>query len=198
VAWLTAYALLMGVGVGAVGAYLPLYAVEELGFPAARAGLAAALMGFVGVIARIVWGRRADTSHLPVPVALTWLAAGSAAATGLVWGGVALGAWALWAGALLLGATAVAWNAVGMLAIVREAATAGSGRASGRVLLGFYGGFVASPIAVGWLVDRTGGYGPGWALVGAAFLVAGVLAVAWGRRAVSPPPATTPPSPPGW
>src|SRR5437763_5768737 len=36
---LTAFALLMGVGVGAVGAYLPLYTVEELGFSRGTAGL---------------------------------------------------------------------------------------------------------------------------------------------------------------
>jgi len=35
---LAVYALLMGFGVGAVGAYLPLYAVEELGFSRKRPG----------------------------------------------------------------------------------------------------------------------------------------------------------------
>ena len=39
----------MGLGVGAAGAYLPLYAVEELGTGRGTAGLAARMMGLVGV-----------------------------------------------------------------------------------------------------------------------------------------------------
>src|SRR5204863_992444 len=74
---LAVYALLMGFGVGAVGAYLPLYAVEELGLTRGTAGLAAALMGFVGIIARVGWGRRQDRTTTPVIRSLGMLAAGA-------------------------------------------------------------------------------------------------------------------------
>src|SRR5207247_6074425 len=104
---LTVYALLMGFGVGAVGAYLPLYAVEELGLTRATAGLAAALMGLVGIVARIGWGRRQDRTTTPVLRSLGTLAAGSVLASGLLWAGAWLGSGLLWAGAALFGATAV-------------------------------------------------------------------------------------------
>lgn len=191
VGWLGVYALLMGIGVGAVGAYLPLYVVERLGLGAGVGGLAAGLIGLVGIVARVLWGRRADASATSVPVALAWLAAGAVLAMALLWGSAVLGVWALWAGAAAFGATAVAWNAVGMLAVVRDVAPGVSGRASGRVLLGFYAGFVASPVGFGWTVDRTRAYTLGWALVTAAFALAALLALRWGAdqpARVSPPP----------
>ena len=175
---LTVYALLMGFGVGAVGAYLPLYAVEELGLTRATAGLAAALMGLVGIVARIGWGRRQDRTTTPVLRSLGTLAAGSVLASGLLWAGAWLGSGLLWAGAALFGATAVAWNALGMLSIVRDVDVAVAGRASGRVLLGFYVGFLVGPVSFGWSVDHVG-YAAGWAAVTAAFALAAGLTAAW-------------------
>jgi hypothetical protein len=84
----------------------------------------------------------------------------------------------VWAGAALFGATAVAWNALGMLAIVRGVDVAVAGRASGRVLLGFYVGFLAGPVSFGWSVDHAG-YAAGWAAVVAAFAAAAALTMAW-------------------
>jgi len=191
VGWLGVYALLMGIGVGAVGAYLPLYVVERLQLGTGVGGLAAGLIGLVGIVARVLWGRRADASATPVPVSLAWLAAGAVLAVALLWGSAVLGVWALWAGAAAFGASAVAWNAVGMLAVVRDVAPGVSGRASGRVLFGFYAGFVASPVGFGWTVDRTRTYTLGWALVTAAFAAAALLAVRWGAGLRGPHPVAS-------
>jgi MFS family permease len=175
---LTVYALLMGFGVGAVGAYLPLYAVEELGFSRGTAGLAAALVGLVGIVARVGWGRRQDRTMKPVIRSLGTLAVGSVIASGALWAGASLGSGLLWAGAALFGATAVAWNALGMLSIVRDVDLAVAGRASGRVLLGFYVGFLVGPVSFGWSVDHVG-YPAGWAAVTGAFALAAGLTAAW-------------------
>jgi predicted MFS family arabinose efflux permease len=177
----TVYALLMGFGVGAVGAYLPLYAVEDLGFSRGTAGLTAALMGFVGIVARVSWGRRHDRTVTPVIRSLGTLAAGSVVASAGLWAAAPLGAGIVWAGAALFGATAVAWNAVGMLAIVRDVDVAVAGRASGRVLLGFYVGFLAGPVSFGWSVDHVG-YSAAWAAVTAVFVVASALTLTWIRK----------------
>jgi predicted MFS family arabinose efflux permease len=175
---LTVYALLMGFGVGAVGAYLPLYAVEELGFSRATAGLTAALMGLVGIVARVGWGRRQDRIRKPVIRSLGALAVGSVIAAAALWAAASAGSGLLWAGAALFGATALAWNALGMLSIVRDVEVSMAGRASGRVLLGFYVGFLVGPVSFGWSVDRAG-YAAGWAAVTAAFLLAAGLTLAW-------------------
>jgi predicted MFS family arabinose efflux permease len=181
---LTAYSTLMGLGVGAAGAYLPLYAVEELGTSRRAAGLAAGIMGLVGVLARVWWGRLHDRTTTPVTRTLLLLAAGSVVAAGLVWAARASGVALLWAGAVALGATAVAWNALGMLSIVRDVDASRAGRASGRVLLGFFAGFFVGPVSFGAVVDATGTYAFGWAGVTAAFLAATM--VAWRWRSAAP------------
>lgn len=178
---LAVYAFLMGTGVGVLGAYLPLYAVERLGMSTAAAGLAAGAIGIVGIVARIVWGRAADRRPAAGTKALGALAAGSVVAIALLAAAEVGGTGLVWPAAVLFGATAVAWNAVGMLAVVRGVDAARSGRASGRVLLGFYLGFVVAPVAFGATVDVTGSYLPGWASVGAAFAAAAVLADRWRR-----------------
>ena len=181
VRWLAAYAFLMGVGVAAVGAFVVLYAVEALGLGEGRAGLIAGLVGGVGVISRILWGRAAErmaSSTAPLFV----LAATSVLAQVLVWGAAAVGEWLLWVGAAAFGVTAASWNAVGMLAIVREIDAASTGRASGVVQSAFYAGLVVCPVLFGASVDATGGYDLGWAGVTAAFAGAAVLAAAWHRR----------------
>jgi cyanate permease len=174
----------MGLGVGAAGAYLPLYAVEALGTSRRTAGLAAGLMGLVGVVARVAWGRRHDRIATPVTRTLLHLGAGSVVAAALVGAAEAAGVAFLWAGAAALGATAVAWNALGMLSIVRDVDAARAGRASGRVLLGFFAGFLAGPVTFGAVVDATDAYALAWAGVTAAFLAATAIGWTWRRRPV--------------
>jgi hypothetical protein len=65
-----------------------------------------------------------------------------------------------------------------MLAVISEVGPADAGRASGRVLFGFYTGFVPSPVAFGALVDATGSYLVSWGLV----MVLLAAAALWARR----------------
>jgi hypothetical protein len=79
--------------------------------------------------------------------------------------------------ALLFGATASTWNSLGMLAAIDASGSARAGRATGRVLLGFYFGFVVAPLGFGAIVDSTGTYIPAWLAVAALFgLATGVAA----------------------
>lgn len=180
VAWLAAYAFLMGAGMSGFAAYLPLYAVEALDYGVTTAGFAAALVGLVGVIARVLWARHAESLACPErPLAVMALLA--ACAQGLLWSAPAAGTWLLWPAVVGLGASAGAWNAVAMLAIVRHFQLVGTGRASGVVLTGFHTGLTVAPIAVGASVDASGSYGPAWAAVTALFAVAAALAWKWSR-----------------
>lgn len=175
--WLTGYAFLMGIGVSAVSAYLPQYSVQRVGFATTLAGLAAGLVGAVGVAARIAWGYWLDRiGHVAGSLAV--LAGCSVVAQTLILAAEAGGGWLLWAGAVGFGATAVAWNAVGMLAVVREGRQ-DAGRASGIVLVGFYCGFVVSPVAFGAVVDATRSYTLAWGACAVAFALAAVAAAVW-------------------
>ena len=177
--WLTAYAFLMGSGVSAVTAYLPLYAVERLDFSIQTAGAVAALIGLVGIAGRIVWGFVSERrSGFVMP--LLAMAAGAVASVLLLMAAEENSA-LVWLGALLMGATAVTWNAVGMLAVIAMTGPAAAGRASGYVLFGFYGGFVISPLLFGTIVDNTERYEVAWSIVAGIFVLAAVVIGAWRR-----------------
>lgn len=185
VRWLVPYAFFMGAGVSATTAYLALYANETLGMSEAAAGALLAVMGAVGVVARILWGRAAERRPTVAgPLAALTIAA--VAAVALVWAAAYAGAWLVWPAAVGVGATGAAWNSVGMLAIVRETAGHGTSRASGHVLTGFYAGLLAMPIAFGALVDATGTYSPAWGLTVVSLAAALGLALAWQHAGRTP------------
>jgi MFS family permease len=178
--WLAAYAFLMGSGVAAVNAYLPLYLVERAGASQELAGIVAATIGVVGIGSRIAWGwasERMPSFSLP----LLLLGAGAVVAMLGVAAVERIGLWIAWPAAALLGASAVTWNSVGMLAVITESGSRLAGRASGVVTAGFYIGFVASPMLFGLLVDATNDYFAAWLLVAGAFAATVVVVLGWRR-----------------
>lgn len=176
--WMTAYASLMGAGVAAIGAWIPLYAHEGVGLSVNTAGAIAAAIGLVGIVSRIAWGWGTERfGQFSLPLAVMGL--GSTTATLLLMAASRSTPWLLWLAAVLFGVTAVTWNAVGMLAIVAEVESEDAGVASGYVLAGFYAGFVVSPILFGHSVDRTGAYDWGWGGIAVVFFLATIVAFAW-------------------
>jgi predicted MFS family arabinose efflux permease len=173
---LAVYALLMGTAGGAVGRFFPLYAEEALGFSLATAGLLSAAGGLLGMAARIVAGRMAETWIDPtrllsllamVGVAYCLLLAFVDESTrGLLYLSPPLNAVGI-----------AAWNAVAMLAIIMFFSEQQSGHASGVVMLGFLGGMSISAPLAGLAVDRAGTYWPVW--LSAAGLAAVASTLMW-------------------
>lgn len=180
VGWLALYAFLMGSGIATVNAYLPLYLVESGGASPAVAGAVVALIGFTGIVSRVLWGWGSEQLR-SFSRPLIVLGAGAVAATGMIVAVQFVGLWAAWLAAIVFGATAVTWNSVGMLAVLAASGPRLAGLASGIVLTGFYVGFVGSPMLFGWIVDRVGGYVLAWTLVAAVFGAATLVVVAWQR-----------------
>ncbi|HEX6239041.1 MAG TPA: MFS transporter [Acidimicrobiales bacterium] len=201
VPYLTLYAFFMGGGVSAVMLHLPLYAHERLGMDEATAGSVLATFAFTGVVARLLWGWVGDRATRVAQV-LLGLAAGATVATLVLWQAESGATWTVWLAAVALGLSAAAWNAVGMLAVVREVRQAHVGRATGLVTMGFFAGFIVSPPAFGALVDATDAYTLGWVVITAHFALAALLTGWWwlrspGQRAGSPGTAVTGPAQPG-
>lgn len=182
--WLTAYAFLMGAGVAAVVTYLPLYAHEALGLSVAAAGIVAGIVGLVGIAGRICWAR-ASSAH-PNAAILAVIAAVSVGATLSVGLAETHGVWLLWVGAVAFGLSGGSWNAVGAVILVRTVDTAIVGWASGRVIRGFYGGFIVAPIAFGYSVDAFANYAYGGGVICLTFAAAGVLALNRRRLPLNP------------
>lgn len=189
VRWLAWYAFFMGAGVAVVNVYLPLYAYDRVGLGVAAAGLVTSVIGFVGVLSRVGWGRLTERSGR-VTMPLMAIAACSMGSVLLILAAETAGSWLLWGAALLFGSSTLGWIVVGMIGVVAEIGRERAGRASGVVLLGFYGGFIPSPVIFGAIVDHRGGYRLAWMVIAAVFLVATSIAIAWHRgsdRESSPP-----------
>lgn len=184
VGWLAVFGLLVGMVIQGVNVYLPLYSFEVLGFSETQAGAVAGVIGGVGIPARIVWGRFAEHFRTAV-VPMLVVASVSAVAVVLIWvSGVAGPVW-LWAGVLLFSGATLPSTVVMMMAIVRGVDASRTGKASGQVMLGVYGGFMAGPVAFGAVVDLTDDYAVGFtALLACALGAVGVCA-AWWRRAMA-------------
>ncbi|WP_225216884.1 MFS transporter [Arthrobacter pullicola] len=168
---LAAFALFSGAGMQATNVYLPLFAQRELGFSLLLAGATAAAAGVVGVASRVLWGRRMAEGVRASSLLLV-LAAGAICGAGLLLAAGETGVPALlWAGVLFHGASVLGVNVVVMAGVLREVPKQRVGAASGAVSLGMYAGFALGPLAMGLLLEFSGGFLDGWLFIGGAYLL---------------------------
>ena len=187
VRWLAVYAFLMGSGVAAVNAYLPLYLVERGGASQEMAGAVVATIGLVGIFSRLAWGwasERMPTFSLP----LLMLGGGAVVAIGLILAIQRFGLWIAWPAAIMFGATAVTLERGRQPGRDhRIGHGAGGSGPSGILTFGFYMGFVGSPVLFGLLVNATGSYTLAWSLVGLGFAPTVLVILGWRRTAAHAP-----------
>ncbi|SJM46029.1 MFS transporter [Actinomycetales bacterium JB111] len=183
--WLAGYAMLNGVAIQATNVYLPLYGYEELGISRTVAGMLATVVGAVGLVARIWWGRTVGRAESP-RISLIVLAVGATLGVGVVLLADYTANGLVWVGAALFGASGIAANVVLMVTVVRAVAPRLVGRATGVLSLGLYLGFSIGPVSFGALVDATS-YPVGWVCVLVVYALTVVLAVS--RRRFLPKPA---------
>lgn len=176
-----AYGFLLGLGGTAVFTYLPLFGQERLGLDPVTAGATVSVMGAMGVVGRIAWGRVAET-RFGSDRALA-IIAGISVIVGLgLLAAPVLGPWMVWPVAVLTGLSASSWNAVGMLAVIQKVPPERAGRASGTVMFGFLGGLGLGAPIFGRSVDLLGDYRVGWAVITVIFALALLLVVGrWGQ-----------------
>jgi predicted MFS family arabinose efflux permease len=175
--WIALYGALTGLGVSATLTFLPLFANEDQGWTTARAGLLIAGVGVIGVIARITWGS-ASERWLGHGRTLRLLAALSTLGAVLLLLASANQApsWVLIPAAMLFGSGAIAWNAVGMLAVMDYSPADLVGRGTGLVMLGFLTGVGLGAPLMGLSVDRLEIYTPGWLVVACCFALSALVA----------------------
>ena len=176
-AWLFAYAFVAGALAQATNVYLPLYTHVKLGMSASDAGLVVAVLGGVGVIGRFMWGRGVQAVRdLRTP--MSWLSV----ITVIAFIGILLtehvGPWLVWPSAGLFGFSALAANVLVMVAVLNVTPADSIGRATGRVSLGLFLGFMCGPPAAGLVVDSLG-YATMWSLLMAIGVLATFVPVIW-------------------
>lgn len=169
--WLLALiSMLGGFGMQASNVYLPTFAVHTLGYPLTVGGLTAAVVGGVGVVARVFWGRMAR--FVPRPGILFFLIFGGAVASGvaLILATVTGARPLLWVGAVLVGAATLGTNVVVNATIMQVVPVERVGTASGLTSMFMYLGFAAGPFAMGLVRDLSGSFVWGWVAVTALYV----------------------------
>lgn len=171
---LVAYTAMMGAAVASGSTYAPLFAFESLDIGTGAAGLVTAVLGGVGLAARLSWGRVADR-HADPRRLLQVMALGTAVGAMLV---ATLGTISyplLLIGLVFYASFSSAWVVVAMLATTSAVPPAWSGQATGLVMMMFYAGYMVGPISFGWLVDTFHTYTPAFAALVAMALVAALV-----------------------
>jgi len=177
---LSFYALCMGCVVGGVGRYLVLFAENALAMSNVKAGIVAGLPGGLAIGTRILWAHLAE-HRVTTSFALTTQALLTALVMFMLLVAVSIGEWIMWPIAVLSAIGLNAWNAVAMLSVIIGVPQQQSGRASGRVVMGFMTGLTLGGFLTGLTVDATGGYETAWAGLLLLSLVAATLARRSGR-----------------
>lgn len=176
--WIAAYGLVSGLATSALIGFLPLFAEEDQLWSKTLAGTILAAVGLTGIFSRIFWSRWSERSlgHGRTLRILAWMTMGTSILLALASLGI-LSSWVLVPAALLFGAGAIAWNAVGMVAVMEIAPPHLVGKGTGVVLLGFLFGHAVGPPLMGWSVDALGSYTLGWTATGVLMALSAVLAL---------------------
>jgi predicted MFS family arabinose efflux permease len=178
VKWVAVYGTLSGLATSALFGFLPLFAVENQLWSAQAAGSLVAVVGLSGIAARIFWPAASERriGHGRTLRILAVMSMVTAALLALSARGV-LESWVLIPASVLLGGGAIAWNAVGMLAVMDFSPPKMVGKGTGVVLAGFLLGLAFGAPLMGLSVDILGTYVPGWlasaGLLGACAVIAG-------------------------
>lgn len=177
VKWIAAYGAVTGLATSAAFTFLPLFVQEAQGWSVGAAGWLLAGIGLVGVASRIAWGPIAERRLGHGRVLWILSIESTIAALVLAWAASSpVSPWLLIFAALLFGIGAVAWNSVGMLAVMDLSPEGGVGRGTGVVLLGFLLGFGLGAPLMGLSVDALGTYSPGWLVVAVLFASGSIMA----------------------
>jgi MFS family permease len=176
VRWIAAYGFLSGLATSSIIGFLPLFANEDLGWAEAAAGTLIALTGLAGITARIMWPRLSErwfghSLTLRILSVMTFFTAIILTLASLD----VLPGWTLVPAALLLGGGAVAWNAVGMLAVMDLSPKGAVGKGTGLVLFGFLSGLALGPPLMGLSVDLLDTYTVGWVSAALILVVAATI-----------------------
>ena len=176
VRWIAFYGFISGLATSALIGFLPLFANEGLGWSEAAGGTLIAVTGLAGIGARVMWPRLSERSighgrTLRILAAMSTFTAIFLALASID----VLPSWILVPAALLLGAGAVAWNAVGMLAVMDFSPEGTVGKGTGLVLFGFLLGLALGAPLMGLSVDQLGSYTAGWIGTAVLLILSGVI-----------------------
>ncbi|HSS66095.1 MAG TPA: MFS transporter [Gammaproteobacteria bacterium] len=162
-------------------AFLVTFLVDRVTLSLVVAGAVFSVMQGAGVVARIVWGWLSDrlaTSRTLLTIIGVGIILSTLTANEMTPG------WPLFTIMLVsavMGATAVGWNGIYLAEVARVVSQEQVGAATGGVLMFTFIGIVVGPSTFGLLVQQTGAYTAGFALMN-AFVGIAVLMLLFGKN----------------
>ena len=172
-----AISFLNAVGTQGVNTYVSLFSIREFDFPVELGGLLLGVIGVIGILSRVGWGRVNGSWGRPAPLISIMNLGGIAGLGALCLASITGQAWLVWVGIAMHAALPLAANVVINSGIIAAAPRARIGIASGLVSAGMYLGFASGPAIIGWLVDHTGGFLASWGAVACTYGLCFVLAL---------------------
>lgn len=176
-----AIAFLNAVGTLGVNAYASLFSVRALGFSTQLAGFIVGVLGLLGVLSRVGWGRVNGAWGRPAPL-ISIMNLGGILALGLLSLAALTGqGWMLWVGVAIHAAFPLAANVVINSGLVEVTPRARIGTATGIVAGSMYLGFALGPALVGLIIDATHEFDIAWLAVDTTYVLCFVLALVLAR-----------------
>jgi predicted MFS family arabinose efflux permease len=172
-----AISFLNAVGTQGVNTYVSLFSIREFDFPVELGGLLLGVIGVIGILSRVGWGRVNGSWGRPAPLISIMNLGGIAGLGALCLASITGQAWLVWIGIAMHAALPLAANVVINSGIIAAAPRTRIGIASGLVSAGMYLGFASGPAIIGWLVDHTGGFLASWGAVACTYALCFVLAL---------------------
>lgn len=186
VALLTVIAFLAAFSLQSLNVYIPLFAVDQMGFTLIQGGLTITVSGVVGMIARVWWARRVGAGARPSTLLIA-IVLGSMLSVGFLLAAQLGGPSVLvWMAVLLHGSTALGTNVIINAGVMRAAPPGQIGRASGAAAMGMYAGFSLGPLTIGWLRDTGTDFSLSWAVALGVYLLALPIVLLLRTRGSSP------------
>lgn len=174
-AWLFLSMLLSAMALQAHNVYLPLYAFEALLLSPVRAGGLVGVVGLVGMLSRVGFGRMAGRHAAPVRLVTVISGAAVVGSVGILVSPL-VGESLLWISAIVFGGAAFGFNVVGMTIVVQSVDATMAGRVTGAFASMMFLGFATGPVAFGAIVD-TFSYAVAWTFVVVLFVVVSFISL---------------------
>lgn len=174
--WLIPFAFFSGGAIASIGAYIPLYASQTMGMTLTAAGIAAAVIAGVSILARFLW-----VALLRVFDYVTvFILAGITATLSTIVLAIApqFGDVVFWLAIIATGATALGAAPVLQIVLVQSASRKQVGFISAMVGVGLYAGFAFQPLGLAYIIDNVG-FDISWYFMAGSALVATFIIIAY-------------------
>lgn len=174
--WLIPFAFFSGGAIASIGAYIPLYASQTMNMSLTAAGIAAAVIAGVSILARFLWVALMRVFDFVIIFVLAGITA--TLSTVLLALAPQFGEVVFWIAIIATGATALGAAPVLQIVLVQSSSRKQVGFISAMVGVGLYAGFAFQPLGLAYIIDNIG-FDVSWYFMAASAFISMLLIVVY-------------------